>query len=274
MAAVREWEYDGTRGRLAARAWQGEAPTYVVVLAHGYGEHAGRYEAVADALVRSGAAVVAVDHVGHGRSAGERALVEDVEDVVTDLRALEQTARREHPGLPVVLLGHSMGGLVAARHAQRHGDGLAALVLSGPLIGRWEAGPALLAMEEIPDAPLDIGTLSRDPAVGEAYAADPVVWHGPFRRATLAALDRAVRAVQEGPGLGDLPTLWVHGEDDRLVPVEGTRVGIEHLRGSRLTTRTYPGARHEVLNETNAGEVLDDVVAFLADVLPEAVTRR
>src|SRR5436305_8720490 len=150
--------------------------THVVLIAHGYGEHVGRYERPADALVAAGAVVYAVDHVGHGKSEGERVLVADFEDVVTDLHALDETARREHPGRPVALLGHSMGGLIAARYAQRYGDSLAALVLSSPVIGRWDALALLLSLDEIPDVPLDISTLSRDPAVGEAYAADPLVW--------------------------------------------------------------------------------------------------
>jgi alpha-beta hydrolase superfamily lysophospholipase len=264
MAESREWEYDGLIGRLVARAWTGpDEPTHVVVIAHGYGEHVGRYDRVAEALVGNGAEVYAVDHVGHGRSAGERVLVEDFEDIVTDLHGLAQTARREHPGLPVVLLGHSMGGLIAARYAQRHGDGLTALVLSSPVVGTWSAAAQLLALEEIPDVPLDITTLSRDPAVGQTYAADPLVWHGPFKRTTLEAMERGLQAVVSGPGLGDLPLLWIHGQDDQLVPLEGTRAGIEHLRGPRYQERIYPGGRHEMFNELNAEDVLADVIEFV-----------
>jgi alpha-beta hydrolase superfamily lysophospholipase len=209
--------------------------------------------------------VYAVDHVGHGRSEGERVLVEDFEDVVSDLHALADTARGEHPGLPVALLGHSMGGLIAARYAQRYGDELTALVLSSPLVGEWAAAGQLLALDEMPDVPLDPTTLSRDDAVGEAYAADPLVWHGPFKRPTVEAIDRGLRAIADGPGLGDLPTLWVHGEDDQLVPIGGTRVGVEHLRGSRFTERTYPGARHELFNELNADDVVAEVTGFVRE---------
>lgn len=205
MVESREWSYAGTQGTLVARTWSepgpgGDAkPSHVVLLSHGYGEHIGRYEHVADALATHGAVVYGVDHLGHGKSDGERVVVSDFEDVVTDLHALDDTARAEWPGLPVVLVGHSMGGLIAARYAQRYGDTLAALVLSGPVIGDWQAAKALLAMDEIPDVPLDIGTLSRDPSVGERYAADPLVWHGAFKRPTLEAFDQAVTAVGTGP---------------------------------------------------------------------------
>jgi len=272
-AISREWEYVGTRGALAARAWQRTAPpTHVVLLAHGYGEHAGRYEHVAQVLVGNGAVVYAVDHQGHGKSSGERVLVQDYEEVVGDLHTLDETARREHSGLPVVLIGHSMGGLIAARYAQRYGDSLAALVLSGPLIGTWAAMSMLLALDEIPDVPLDISTLSRDPAVGAAYSADPLVWHGPFKRLTLEAIQRALDTIAAGPDLGELPTLWVHGEADQLVPIDGARVGIDHLRGSRTVERSYPGARHEIFNETNNDEVLADVTSFLNKALADRPT--
>ena len=271
MAQSREWTYDGVHGTLVARSWSGSGkPTHIVVVAHGYGEHIGRYERLADALVGNGAVVYAVDHVGHGKSAGERVVVQDFEDVVTDLRALDQAARRENPDLPVVLLGHSMGGLIAARYGQRYGDTLAALVLSSPLIGHWDAASQLLALDEIPDMPIDISTLSRDPRVGQTYAADPLVWHGPFKRATLDAMNRGLEAVANGPSLGDLPMMWIHGEDDQLVPIEASRVGIEHLRGPRFVERTYPECRHELFNELNA----DDVIADVADFIRRQITAR
>ena len=268
MAQSREWSFEGGHGTLVARMWFGTGdPSFVVLLSHGYGEHVGRYEHVAAALVEDGAVVYAVDHVGHGKSDGERVLISDFEDVVSDFHRLAHTASEEHPGLPLVLIGHSMGGLIAARFAQRYGDMLAAVVLSGPVIGTWEAVRQLLAMDEIPDVPLDIETLSRDPEVGRAYAADPLVWHGPFKRPTLEALERGVTAVNEGPSLGDLPLLWVHGVEDPLVPLEGTRAGIDHLRGERFEQHLYDDARHEVFNETNSDEVLGDVRSFIRSVL-------
>jgi alpha-beta hydrolase superfamily lysophospholipase len=261
---VMDWDFTGARERVTAREWPAESPRWVALLAHGYGEHIGRYEYVADTLRRHGAAVHGPDHMGHGRSGGERVLVHDFEEVVTDLRTVEEHARERHPGLPVVLIGHSMGGMIAARYAQRYGEGLAALVLSGPVLGPWGAVSALLALDEIPDIPIDTATLSRDPAVGAAYAADPLVWHGPFKRPTVEAFDRCLATISAGGRLGALPTLWVHGEDDRLVPLAETRAGIEEIRGTDLTGIVYPGARHEVFNETNKDEVLGDVTAFAA----------
>ncbi|MES9520559.1 alpha/beta hydrolase [Streptomyces capoamus] len=268
MPPVREYTLDGTHGPLAVHEWPRPDPRYLALLVHGYGEHAGRYAEPARALTGHGAAVYAPDHVGHGRSAGERALIEDFEDVVTDVHTVAESARAAHPGLPLVVVGHSMGGLIAARYAQRYGDTLSALVLSGPVIGTWELPGRLLAMAEIPDVPISPAALSRDPAVGAAYAADPLVWHGPMKRPTLEAFARTLDTAARGGDVGRLPLLWLHGEDDRLVPLSGSRTGVERLSGGRLTERIFPGARHEVFHETCKDEVLAETLRFLDRALP------
>ena len=263
MATRTETELQGARGRVVVHEWVAQEPRFVVLLAHGYGEHAGRYEHVAQRLVAEGAAVYAPDHLGHGRSDGERARIDDGEEMTADLHRVAERARAAHPGLPVVLLGHSMGGLIATRYAQRHRDELDALVVSGPAVGGAPALEMLLGLDPIPDVPIDPSILSRDPAVGRAYADDPLVWHGPFKRETLQSLVTAVRAVAAGPDLGDVPTLWIHGAEDQLVPLAATRPAIEAVRGTRFEERVYEGARHEVFNEINRDEVLDDVASFL-----------
>ncbi|MFI9803297.1 lysophospholipase [Streptomyces sp. NPDC052301] len=254
-------------GGIAVREWPHPRPRHLALVVHGYGEHAGRYEELAHVLTGHGAAVYAPDHVGHGRSAGERVVIEDFEDVVTDVHRVAGLARAAHPGLPLVMVGHSMGGLIAARYAQRYGAELTALILSGPVIGAWELPGRLLALPEIPDTPVSPAALSRDPAVGAAYAADPLVWHGPMKRPTLEAFVRTLRTVAEGGAVGDLPLLWLHGDDDRLVPLPGSRTGVERL-GGRLTERIFPGARHEVFHETVKAEVFAEVIRFLDAVLP------
>jgi alpha-beta hydrolase superfamily lysophospholipase len=261
------FELEGTRGTIHVHVWPNAGARYVALIAHGYGEHALRYAHVADRLVEDGAVVYAPDHHGHGLSDGERALVDDLDRGVDDLHLVAERAAAEHPGLPVVLIGHSMGGLIAARYGQRFGGGLAALVLSGPAVGGNPAFEMLAEMDPIPEVPIDPDVLSRDPAVGRAYAEDPLVYHGPFRRETLLGLTAAVAAVADGGTFGALPTLWIHGEEDQLVPLANTRPAIEAIRGDRFEERTYPGARHEVLNETNKDEVIADVVAFIRRVL-------
>ena len=140
--------FDGTRGPIVVHVWEGGTARRIALLAHGYGEHSGRYGHVAGALVAGGASVWSPDHLGHGLSGGERAVVLDFEETVDDLHHVASMALGAHPGLPVVLIGHSMGGLIAACYAQRHGGELAGLVLSGPLIGRHEFAEQLLALRD------------------------------------------------------------------------------------------------------------------------------
>ncbi len=263
MPSPSERTIDGSRGKLFVRRWDAGEPTRIVLLVHGFGEHGGRYQHVAERLVADGAVVYAPDHFGHGRSEGEKGVVDDVELLADDAGRVLELARDEHPGLPWAMLGHSLGGVVATRFVQRDPRGMAALVLSGPVIGGNPAFEGLLAMEEIPDIPIDPAVLSRDPKVGEAYAADPLIYHGPLVRATLEGIFAAVQAIAAGPGLGTLPTLWIHGEEDALAPLDATRGAIEHIRGTRLESHVYPEARHEILNEINRDQVLDVVTRFL-----------
>ena len=252
----------GRHGNIQVHEWPVQDPRYVALIAHGYGEHAGRYAHVAERLVADGAAVYAPDHYGHGRSDGPPALVEDVEDLVADLHAVADRARAEHPGLPIVLIGHSMGGLIATRFAQEHGGELTALVLSGPVIGGNAAIQALLGLDPLPEVPLDPELLSRDPQVGEDYANDELVYHGPFQRTTIEAIFAAGRTVASGPVL-EVPTLWLHGELDGLAPLDDTRPVAERIAGAVFEQKVYDGAKHEILNETNKDEVIDDVISFL-----------
>jgi alpha-beta hydrolase superfamily lysophospholipase len=260
-----ESPFPGVHGRVEGYAWIAGEPRYLAVIAHGYGEHARRYDHVAEALLADGAAVYALDHHGHGRSEGERALALDVQDFVTDLSTLVRYASERY-GLPVVLIGHSMGGLIATRYAQQHPDTLAALVLSGPVIGGNPGFMQLLELDPIPEVPIDPAVLSRDPAVGEAYVADELVHHGAFRRETLEAMVAAVQQIADGPKL-ELPVLWLHGELDQLAPYDVTREAAAGIRTASWQEKVYPGAMHEIFNETNKDEVLADVTAFVDGVL-------
>jgi len=260
-------ELRGRRGRVVVYRWSAPKPRFVALIAHGIAEHAGRYRHVAERLVAEGADVFAPDFEGHGLSEGDRALFETIDDLVDELTSVYKAARKAYPGLPVVLIGHSLGGLIATRFVQRDQPELTALVLSGPFVGGNPQFEALLAMDPMPEIPIDPGVLSRDPAVGHAYASDELVYHGPVHRETLAATFAAVRKVQADRNFGDLPTLWIHGEGDVLAPLAETKVAMQHLRGSKFEEHIYPGAQHEILNETNKDEVLSDLINFLDRVL-------
>ena len=264
----------GTRGKIVVRRWlpapvgeEATAPRYAVLLVHGYGEHSGRYEQVAAALTADGAAVYAPDLHGHGRSAGDRAVVDSVDQMASDLGRVADVAEREHDEIPLIILGHSLGGMISLRAVQNHNVRPAALILSAPFLGN----PALMGLatqDPIPDVPLDPGALSRDPAVGAAYIADALVHHGPFHKKTLMEMGATVERIGAAGDLGDLPTLWLHGDKDTLAPYDVAKKIVKRVKGNVFAEKKYPGAMHEILNETNKDEVLADVLAFISAIVP------
>lgn len=254
---------DSSMRRLAVHEWGCGRPRFLALLAHGYGEHLGRYDYVAQRLADLGAHVFGPDHQGHGQSDGERVLITDYAIVVEDLHHVAQAMIHRFPRLPLVLIGHSMGGLIATRYAQLYGNTLTALVLSGPLLGKKTAITSLLDSPIIPDNPLDVSMLSRAPDVGKLYMEDPLIWHGPFKRATLLAMQVMLHTIDAGPALGELPTLWLHGGADDLVRLKDSQSTLEVIRGNYFDSQIYPDARHEIFNEINRDVILDRALAFI-----------
>jgi alpha-beta hydrolase superfamily lysophospholipase len=246
-------------GRLFFRSWHTENPRADVVIAHGYAEHSGRYAHVATALVAAGYDVWAVDHRGHGRSAGERGNIDSMADVVADLDLLVDLAAAGHR--PVFLLGHSMGGAIALAYAQAHQERLAGLSLSGAAI---VFPPELLALVALPNMPeLDLSpAVSSDPAVVEAYRTDPLVHHGPPSRTTLGILADSEKLIA---GLGELtlPVQVMHGSADGLVPSRALGVIVSGVSSADVTARLWPGLFHEIYNEPIQAAVIGELVAWL-----------
>jgi acylglycerol lipase len=256
----------GSGGRVFHDAWlpDGEVERAVVLL-HGYGEHVGLYDALARRLTRNGAAVHAMDAMGHGRSDGERAVL-DWDVWVDDARQMVNIAVDRHPGRPVVLVGHSGGGLAAYLLALRSPGIADALVLSGAPLRHQAWVEAELASGGSPAADLDPSeVLSTHPDYVHALMHDPLTWHGGFRRETLLAITRVWPEAGAGlaEGLPDLPVLFVHGEDDPLVPVADARAGAARLPQARLVT--FPGDLHDVLNEHDRDAVHDVVATFVVE---------
>jgi alpha-beta hydrolase superfamily lysophospholipase len=270
ISQVLEAFFDGSEGRVFYRRWDPQAPpARLVLIVHGYAEHGGRYGHVAAALARRGSAVYADDHLGHGRSDGEPALVTDFEHVVDDLHALADIARGEQPGLPLVLVGHSMGGLLAARFAQRWPGEVAGVAFCGAVIGDWQWARDVLARPELPYVPFDPEALSRDLQVGASYASDPLVYHGQYKRGLLEAEVEALDRFQRDIGRLTMPVAFLHGTDDPFVPYERSLEAVREMPTDDLTVHVYHGARHEVLNEVNRDEVIGHLADWI-DRLPSA----
>lgn len=260
--------------------WQAWLPPIscrgVVVIAHGAGEHSGRYAHVADRLVREGYAVYALDHRGHGRSAGPRALLDRMDNAVADLdtlvlRAAGEQGAQAGSGVPVFLLGHSMGGTLSLCYALRHQDRLDALVLSAPLAALEAASPVVRIAARVlsaltprlPVIAVDSSLVSRDPAVVQAYNADPLVHHGKLPARTVAELAAAVASFPARVAEITVPTLILYGTADRLCPPEGSVMLGVRIGASDRTVKSYPGLYHEILNEAEQEQVMDDLCAWL-----------
>lgn len=273
-----------------------------VQIAHGMGEHAGRYDALAGRLTREGYAVYANDHRGHGLTAGPDRLGIFGEGgwdrVIQDARELNAHVESQHPRTRRALLGHSMGAMLTQQYIARHGDTIHAAVISGspgfgPAFGlwlshlmarleRWRHGDVVTErlQERVftaPNAQFDDANatgfewLSRDREEVRKYMDDPycgfVVSAGSLSALLGGAREaRRKRTIANIPA--SLPVYVFSGSDD---PVHGNERGLRNLLegyGSRLERvdyRLYPEGRHEMLNEVNRDEVVEDLIAWLND---------
>ncbi len=273
MTHVRE-QLTGAGGlRIFWQAWlPDETPRALVVIAHGASEHSDRYEHVAARLVAEGYAAFAIDLRGHGRSDGPRALIDRLDNAVSDLDQLVVLAARRHPGTAVFLLGHSMGGTVAVRYAVLHGDRLTGLILSGPLaaIEAAPAGQRILARAlsvlapGLPLVAIDATLVSRDREVVQAYVSDPLVHHGKLPARTVTELAGAIERFPEQAATITVPTLIMYGTADALCPPSGSVMLSERIGAADVTVKAYDGLYHEILNEPEQQQVLDDICAWLA----------
>lgn len=247
-------------------------PAGVLLISHGIGEHSGRYGSVVETLLPDGWAVYGLDHRGHGRSGGTRVHVRRYDDLLQDFETFRREIVARHPGLPVFLLGHSLGGQIALAYTLRHQDRLAGLVLSAPALAS-DAVPAalvpvlLLVSRALPTVrPLGIDTtaISSDPAVVDDYAADPLVHHGKPTLALGAAIYAQMDRLPPRAAELRLPLLVQHGTADRLTDPEGTR-RLDEASGSPDTTvHWYDGLWHEIYHEPGRDSPLTDLRQWLA----------
>jgi acylglycerol lipase len=260
--------------QLFAQCWLPEREARaVVVIAHGLGEHSGRYAELAQRLVAQRHAVYALDHRGHGRSPGRRANIERFSYLVTDLATFAGRAARQHPGSPSVLLGHSMGGAIATAAALKIQDTLRGLVLSGPALASGEivSGFKARLVRALSSLAPNAGALklppeavSRDPEVVRAYEQDPLVHHAAVPARTVAELLEAMAAFPQSVLKLRLPLLVQHGIADSLVPVEPCRPIFQSIPSRDKTLKFYEGLYHEVYNEPERDQVISDLEAWLA----------
>ncbi len=264
--------------------WSGDGePRAIVQVAHGMGEHAARYARLAEALVGAGYVVYANDHRGHGRTAGTPDRHGDFgsggwKGLIDDMGAVTALARAEHPGLPLVLLGHSMGSFALQQYLLDRSADIDAAVLSGTsaldvfasAIDPTQPTDLTALNDPFQPARTDFDWLSRDEAEVDKYVADPACGFGVNAQGTATMLADAP-ALADPERLqairSDLPIYVMSGQAD---PLAGDGALIE-LVAQRyrdagvqdVTVKIYPGARHETFNETNRDEVTADLITWL-----------
>ncbi len=254
-------------------------PRALIVLVHGAAEHSGRYRRFAEHFVHSGYATAALDHIGHGRSEGQRGYVGNFGGYVETLDRFLRLLKQEFPDIPRVLLGHSMGGLIASCYLLQNQDDFVGCVLSGPAIKTDLEPPLwqrLLIQFFAAVAPrlgvlqLDASGVSRDPLEVRQYLDDPLVYGGKLTARKVAQLFAAMQWIQEQAADIHLPMLLMHGEADSLTSPAGSRYLYERISSEDKTLKLYPGLYHEIFNEPERAQVFAD----LQDWLDQRLERR
>lgn len=271
-----ERSFDGTGGvRIVYDVWTPESPDGVigvVVLAHGYAEHARRYDHVAARFGEAGLVTYTIDHRGHGRSGGKRVYLRAITEYTADFHTLVGIAKSEHPGLEVVVLGHSMGGGIVFTYGVEHPHDYDAMVLSGPAVDAQEAvSPVKVLLAKtigriapgLPVEDLPADAVSRDPQVVSAYENDPLIYHGKLPAGIARALIGVGQTMPQRAAAITAPLLVVHGDQDKLIPVGGSKKLVKCVGSADVHLKVYPGLYHEVFNEPEKALVLDDVTAWI-----------
>jgi acylglycerol lipase len=268
-----EGRFTGERGvPIYQQTWlPATDPVGVVVIAHGFAEHGGRYAGVAESLVNAGYAVRAADHRGHGRSGGRRTSVVRFADYVADLNTVLSACRKQWPGKRVFLIGHSMGGLMALSLAVGHPESLDALVVAAPAACPGDLSRSTIIVGRVlsrlaPDVGvlrLPLNRISRDPAVVAAYNADPLVFRTRLRARLGAEMLQTMEQVSDRLAALRLPLLVMQGTDDGLVDPGCGPMVYGRAGSPDKTLKMYDGLWHEIFNEPERDMVLADLVAWL-----------
>ncbi len=263
----------GAGAKLHWQAWLPEgAPRAVVLLAHGYAEHLGRYEYFAGKLNAAGIAVYALDHWGHGQSDGTYGFVPALSAFSDGVEMLLEEVQRRHKDTPRFLIGHSMGGLIAAKHLLTHQQHYAGAILSGPAIKAAEEPSRLmlwisrLLSRFAPKAGVlqfDSSGISRDSAVVSAYLADPLVYTGKMSARLAAEMFDGMADVRANAGRIVLPILLLHGAEDTATSPTGSQFLAEHVGSPDCELKLYPGLFHEIFNEPERDSVIADVTGWI-----------
>ena len=276
----KEEQLESTGGlKVFARSWSpSDRARGVVVIVPGFNSHSGYYTWVADQLVAQRFAVFAVDLRGRGRSDGERFYVQQFSDYVSDVETVMKVVKSRHPGLPVFLLGHSAGGVVAACYTLEHQSELAGLI-SESIAHEVPAPSFALAVFKglshvAPHAHvlhLKNEDFSRDPEVVRAMNDDPLIAHETQPTQTLAEMVRADERLRTDFPKFTLPLLILHGTADKATKPSGSKRFYDSASSRDKTLKLYDGSFHDPLNDVDKATVMEDIAGWIAARVPATV---
>lgn len=269
------------------RSWLPPSPVRALVIVHGFGEHSGRYEHVGAWFAERHTAVHGFDLRGHGRSAGRRGHVDGFSDYLNDLEIFLDHVRGESESLPVTLLGHSMGGLIATAMAVERSPAVQSVITSGaalslsPELSGFKITLARLFKTIAPrlsmNAGLDVNAISSEPDEVKRYVDDPLV-HGVSTASHATALIDQIERVRGRGGEVEVPVFLTHGALDRLCLPDGSVAfhqsipgSFEHSSAPRAELRMYPRSYHEILNDVERETVMKDMLDWIESCETEAV---
>ena len=272
----REGNYTGCRQHtLYYQGWTPDTtPSAILLVVHGLAEHGGRYHNLVNYFVPGGFAVFTPDLRGHGRSEGLRGYVERFSDYTEDIDVFVEFLKGEYPGVPLFMVGHSMGGTIAADYCVARAQKLDGLILSAPVlktgssITRLEIAMARVLSALLPKAgvsSIDFTAVSRDPQVVRAYVDDPLVFTGKIRaRLGAEVIDPIEKKLPSLLRQLTLPLLVMHGTADRLSNREGSALLFDAAASSDKTIKYYPDYYHEIFNDPERKQVFKDMADWLA----------
>ncbi|MEM7084318.1 MAG: lysophospholipase [Pseudomonadota bacterium] len=273
----------GVGGALHYQDWRPDGVVRaVLVIVHGAAEHGGRYAPLAEQAVARGMAVATVDLPGHGQSDGARCSVAHMNVFVDAVQRADATIRQRVKDAmvdsasatqpPYFLLGHSMGGLVAALHLEQSESMYAGAVFSGPALALEPPPPRLQVaivnrlakwLPTLGVVQLDANLVSRDERVVKRYREDPLVYGGKLTASLVAAMFAGMARAQASLPMRRLPILALHGGADGLVPPAASELLVARAGSDDMTRRVYPGLYHEVFNEPEGATIIDEMLDWV-----------
>lgn len=273
----KEGTFEGVGGlRIATRTWRPEgAVRGIMILIHGFNSHSGYMSWPAEQFAGAGFAAYALDHRGRGKSEGERFYVEKFSDWLEDVDKLVGIARSENPGVPVYMLGHSVGGVIASSYAFEHQAEIAGLICESWAFDVGLPNLVQLAFEGVgylaPHLPLyslKNEIFSRDPDVVAQMNSDPLIANEKEPAETASEVLKAAARLKENMPNLNVPVFIIHGTDDKATLPRGSQYFYDNVGSTDKTLKLYEGGYHDLLNDIDKETVMADILAWINERIP------